>query len=135
MTMTELRTAADVQAFLDRFSQFFDAVLVEVQLMLPRTAGARRGAIRLLAQEAPMGEQEGQWRSVVLHVTGLSEFKFIEGQISNLVLSDGLNIHLLDGRCFIDLAPYTDQPVDESLLWRSGQYLVGSACTFEVSDT
>ncbi len=132
--MTELRDAADVQTFLDRFGGFYDAIIVEILLVLPRAAAQRRATIRLLAHETAVAGQEPAWRSVLLHLTGLTDFKLIEGQISNQVLSDGLKIHLLGDRCFIDMAPYSDQLDDEASLWHSGQYLVAATCKFEVAD-
>lgn len=132
--MKELRDAAVIQSFLDRFGGFYDAVIVELHLALPRAEAQRRATVRLLAEEVTVAEQGSQWRSVLFHLSGLTEFKLIEGRISNQVLSDGLRIHLLDGRCFLDMAPYSDQIDDENSLWRSGQYIVASDCSTEVTD-
>lgn len=125
--------SSSIQALLDRFGQFADAVLVEVRLLLPRTAAERSAIVRLLSQDL-RPNQGAQWRIVSFEVQRLAEFKFAEGRVSNLVLSDGLRIHFLQRGCFIDLAPHSDQPQDEEGLRRSHQYVMGAACSYEIDD-
>ena len=119
--MSDLDDQAAVDALLDRFAGFFDALLVGVVLELPRGRQDRRATLRLLAQE-----REGPWCIVVLSVEGLREFMLVEGRTSNLVLSDGLGIHLLHDGAFVDLAPYTDAPALPDELRRSHQYVLGT---------
>lgn len=126
--MNRLDDQQAIDALLERFDAFFDAVLVEVSLILPRSANDRRATMRLLA------ESGGTWWSVALTVVRPSEFKFVEGPSSNLVLSDGLGVHLVDGAVFVDLAPYTDQSVSAGELRRSHQYVIGETCSFEVTE-
>jgi hypothetical protein len=118
--MIDLADQRSMDALLARFGGFFDAVLVEVVLKLPRDAGNRNATVRLLAQE-----QDGPWSSVALRSGGLREFKFSEGRVSNLVLSDGLGLHCLDDGVFVDLAPFTEQPVAADDLRRSHEYVFG----------
>ena len=127
--MAELRSQQAIDALQERFASFFDAVLVEVCLRLPRSVANRQATLRLIAEDAT-----GSWVSVVFTITRVSEFKFVEGPSSNLVLSDGLGIHLIDDGIFVDLAPYTDHPVDPGELRRSHQYVVGDVCSFEVME-
>jgi hypothetical protein len=116
-------------ALLERFADFFDAVLVHVVLDLPRAAKDREAVVRLLARE-----DGGPWRSVVFSVRQLREFKIVEAKSSNLVLSDGLGIHFLNDEVLLDLAPFTERPVDAADLWRSHQYVVGKTCSVDVTD-
>jgi hypothetical protein len=125
--MIHLSDQVAIDALLERFSSFYDAVLVEVRLELPRRSSDRRATVRLLAQDG-----EGEWSSVTFAVEALSEFKFAEGRSSNLVLSDGLGVHLLDGRTFLDLAPYTESPAGIDDLRRSSQYVAGGSCSVDV---
>lgn len=127
--MTDLDDQATVDALLERFSGFYDAVLVGVVLDLPRTRQDRRAALRILAEE-----RAGSWRTVVLSIKDLREFKFEEGRTSHLVLSDGLGIHLLQDGIFVDLAPYTEAPVSPEALPRSHMYAFGGSCSFEVTE-
>ena len=125
--MIDLTDQGAIDALLERFSSFYDAVLVEVHLELPRTSADRRATVRLLAQDS-----EGEWSSVTFVVESLTEFKFAEGRSSNLALSDGLGIHLVDGRAFLDLAPYTESPAGIDDLRRSSQYAAGASCSADV---
>jgi hypothetical protein len=134
--MAELPDDHSVEAFLHRFGGFFDALIVEIRLLLPRTSAQRHAIVRLLAEERADAGEASVWRSVVLTVNGLTEFKLCEGPASYLVLSDGLRIHFLRGpRCLVDLAPVTDVDVPaEVSLKRSPHHLVGSVCSYEVDD-
>ena len=125
--MIDLTDQGTIDALLERFSSFYDAVLVEVHLELPRTSGDRRATVRLLAQD-----REGEWSSVTFVVEPLTEFKFAEGRSSNLVLCDGLGIHLVDGRAFLDLAPYAAAPAGIEDLRRSQQYVAGGSCAADI---
>jgi hypothetical protein len=127
--MTDLRDQAAVDALRERFSDFFDAVLVSVVLELPRSAQDRAATLRVLAQTV-----EGSWHTIVFCVDRLREFKFFEGRTSYLVLSDGLDIHLVAGGTFLDLAPFSEQPASLDELRRSRQYVFGAACSFEVTE-
>jgi hypothetical protein len=123
----DLSDKGAIDALLERFSRFYDAVLVEVHLVLPRAARERRATARLIAEDV-----EGTWHSVSFVVEQLTEFAFAEGRSSNLVLSDGLGVHLVDGRTFLDLAPYTEEPAGLDDLRRSPQYIAGGSCEVEV---
>jgi hypothetical protein len=125
--MIDLADQRSMDALRARFGGFFDAVLVEVVLKLPRNEGNRQATVRLLAQE-----QDGPWRSVAFTIGRLREFKLSEGRVSNLVLSDGLGLHRLDDGVFVDLAPFTDQPVPVGDLRRSYAYVFGETCSAEV---
>ena len=125
--MIDLTDQGAIDALLERFSSFYDAVLVEVHLELPRSSGDRRATVRLLAQDS-----EGEWSSVTFVVQSLTEFTFAEGRSSNLVLSDGLGIHRIDGRTFLDLAPYTESPAGIDDLRRSSQYVAGGSCAADI---
>jgi hypothetical protein len=118
-----------IAALRERFSEFYDALLVELHLHLPRSARDRRALVRLVAQDC-----DGTWCSVAFAIEGLREFAISEGRTSSLVLSDGLGMHRVDGGVFLDLAPFTDQPVAPAQLRRSHAYVFGDSCVVEVSE-
>jgi hypothetical protein len=124
----ELSDEAAVRALNERFAGFYDAVVVEFNLTLPRVAADRRATVRLIA-----ADETGAWVSVILTISRVSEFKLIEGKSSNLVLSDGLRIHHLADEVFVDLAPYSET-TDVNDLRRSHQYIVGGSCSVEVEE-
>lgn len=129
--MIELDTVVAARDLVSRFAGFFDAVLIDVHLSLSRSAAARYGVITLLAQTLP---SDG-WRTVVLRVDGLNEYRLTEGPDTYLVLSDGLQIHGAgenDGKCILDLSPGGAEQA--GLRAGSGQFLSGSKCSYEVGD-
>src|SRR4051812_9946693 len=125
--MERLDTQAAIDALCERFSDFFDAVLVEVVLQLPPQARDRQATLRLLAQD-----REETWWSVRLVLSSLSGYRLTEGRVSYLVLSDGLHIALHDQRTVIDLAPDRDQVRADTELEQSQQYVVGGECRYEI---
>ncbi len=126
--MTALDDQAAVAALLERFSNFFDAVLVGVVLDLPRDSQKRRATLRLLAQEL-----DGTWYTVTLSLARPREFKLVEGRTSYLVLSDGLDIQVLGEAVAVDLAPEEGGATLEELR-RSDMYVLGAACTVDVEE-
>jgi hypothetical protein len=133
MTVLEAGSAQEV---LDHFGGFFDAVVVEIHIAMPRDLAGRHALVRLLAQDARVVGDEASWRSVTLRVNGLSAFKVIEGPACYSVLSDGLRVHPNAAAGFVvDLAPVTDAAWGgEPRFDRSNFYFVGSGCSYEVTD-
>jgi len=129
--MTQLVDEAAVAEFMDRFSRFYDGLLVRVALDLPH-AGESRATVEILAQEVP--NSDGPWYVVSIEIAGVSGYSFAEGKVSHRVLSEGIMIHFLGGGVFVDLAPYTDEPRDEHDIRRSYQYVVGRSCGFSVRE-
>jgi hypothetical protein len=128
----KLNELDDARAFLERFGGFFDAVLVEIRLALPRESAHRYAQIRLLATDSQSG---GNWRSVSLKIDGLRAYRLTEGPDSYLVLSDGLEIHRIDdGRCLVDLSPNGRATTQVRGRVDSDQFVSGSRCSYEVED-
>jgi len=125
----ELDDDSAIAALRKRFADFYDALLVEVHLQLPSAKRDRRAFVRLLAEDG-----DGTWCSVAFVLEELREFKLVEGRTSSLVLSDGLGVHRVDGGVFLDLSPFTDQPVAPADLRRSYAYFFGAGCAVEVSE-
>lgn len=125
--MARLDTPAAIDALCERFSDFFDAILVEVVLHLPRRARDRRAELRLLAQD-----REETWWSVTFVLSLLSGYRLTEAPVSYLVLSDGLRVVIHDQRTVIDLAPDRNQVRADSELEQSPQYVVGGECHCEI---
>ena len=133
--MVTLSSADQVRALLDRFGGFFDAVLVQVHLALPRESAGRHAVIRLLAQEPVAGgHSHDGWRFVVLRIDGLDAYRLTEGPDSYLVLSDGLQIRLDEGRSVIDLSPRDRWPEQTTSAMQSDQFVSGVRCSYKVED-
>ena len=123
----EVQDESEARALLHRFSSFFDGVVVELRVSLPRSTSDRVLELRLLAQEIGSSVSDDGWRSVTLRVEELTSYLFSEDRTSHLELSDGLGLHVLPGGAWlVDLAPYTeaDVPVADRLA-NSAQFCVG----------
>jgi hypothetical protein len=128
--MYEIKTDRDTRQLLDAFSEFYDGLIVEIRLHLPPSPiSEREGRVRVEARRA-----DGAWCSVALAVAGLRDYKFTEGSADYLVLSDGLQIHFLSDRVFVDFAPYSEVYDTEAALQRSRQFMVGRSCYVEVAE-
>lgn len=100
--------------FVARFNGFNDGLIRQMVVRfcgsVGRSAFIECSTIDLIAND---------WCNVVLKIGGLSAFRASEGRTSHVVLSDGIKFTWLDGRCYVDLAPYTSAPVGLEDLERS----------------
>src|SRR3978361_837109 len=132
--MIAMNTAADARELLTRFGGFFDAVLVEVHLVLSRASADRYALLTLLAQASTAADGGGEWHAVVLRIDGLNAYRLSEGPGTYLVLSDGLDIGGVgEGSCLLNLSPgqaaATDAKTDLA------QFVAGVRCSYEVDAT
>jgi hypothetical protein len=124
--MEKLDSQVAIDNLCGQFAGFLDAVLVEIALHLPRQSRDRHAEFQLLARDS-----DGNWCRVKFVVSSLRAYKLEEGRVSHLVLSNGLRIVHHYESTFVDLAPYSDQ-ADEDTLLLSHQYVVGGECRYEI---
>lgn len=137
-------TGEHSSAFRQRFYNFYDGVIVGVDIRAPRgKLSTVRLEIQAMDATRPVpnpraGQQGVEWRLVRLTVHGVNEYRFLESrQYSYRVLSDGLAVAASPTEFVLDLDPGPDD-WDSSQVHREGgyskQYVIGERGDYEVSD-
>lgn len=112
-------------AILSRFHNFDDALVRDVHLVIGPSRDSRRVTIALEARDTESDGDEG-WVQVVLKVTGLTEYRFVENEKESCyVLSLGLKVKCFDHIHFFDFGPDSDEPDSREDFRRSQFYLAG----------
>lgn len=144
--MSNQDEAVPISAFLERFLGFEDGVVTRISIVLPRGDREERHVemeIQALDRESPTdgrpGERQFEWKLVRIRMQGIEEYHLSETLRYPLqVLSDGLNIGLLEGRFLLDLDPGPDKwsphAIRDSSTTYSNQYVIAKAISFQVSD-
>ncbi|WP_328400983.1 hypothetical protein [Nocardia sp. NBC_00403] len=137
-------TGEHSSAFLQRFVNFYDGVIVGVDI---RATLGKLATVRLDIQamdttrpvRGPLvGARKSEWCLVRLTVHGVSEYRFLESRrYPYRVLSDGLAVAASPTEFVLDLDPGPDD-WNPSQVHRQGnyskQYVVGERGDYEVSD-
>lgn len=126
MTYNHLNSSHAAE-FLSRFNHLNDGVIRQLVVLFWGNAG--RSA---LIECSTIDTSANAWCNITFRVNNLSAVKVIEGQTSNVVLSDGVHIAWFDGQCFLDFAPYTSAPEGLEDIERSQFYLAGHSVEWQV---
>lgn len=129
----------DARSFVERFINFEDGLVKEVlvRLSVP-PAGEPNMTLEIEAMDSTKKNRENrrgrlyEWRRVRLTIGSLIEYKLMQRErFFNPVLSDGLQLHLIDDRWILDCDPGPDKWSIERLV-NSEQYAIGLSCQYAV---
>src|SRR3954452_982725 len=133
----EGRTAlspANVEAFLDHYQHFFDGMIRDVRVQFGRPQDKQRGSephgvlveCSVVDSQAPPPEN---WRNIVLDIEAVSAMRFIRGNQTWAVLSDGLSIGFFDDGRYLG---FDAQLTTRDVFDRANFVIVGERCTWSV---
>src|SRR5437016_6006588 len=132
--MTELSTA-NVDEFLTRFQNFYDGLVRNVNFSFTRQrdtrpAGVPRGVVIVLSSQDQEATEDEGWANVTLDIEAVSEFVFIEGRTTSVVLSSGLSVGFFDDKVYLSI-DWEAESIEE---FRESQFLViGERCFWTAS--
>jgi hypothetical protein len=114
---------------LERFYDFGDAIIRSVAIDFHPPKANHRATIVCSARDR---DNDANWCNVTWYVNQLAECLVAEGRVTNIILSQGLQIGWFSNKVYLDFAPYTVEPDDEEDFRRSGFYVSGAIATYEV---
>jgi hypothetical protein len=125
---------SDTASFLERFQNFYDAVLRHVTVDFTRpqdnkAADVGRGVIITLSVPDWKDGNEEQWVNVVLDVEAVRELDIREGSTTSVVLSSGLSIGFFDGAVYLAIDEDADSRED---FLQSAFHVVGERLSWSV---
>lgn len=132
--MNTIWTSLDAVPFLERFYQFYDALVWKIDVEMGSSRQSRCASIVVgTRDQSQTGDSE--WVNVRMCFKDVSEFCINEEANSQIqVLSDGIRIVQFGQSLIVDFDPYTDVPEGIEDIRRSHLYFACVSIEWEVSE-
>lgn len=129
--MTEIKNS-NFSDFLARFYNLYDGIIRNVTIKFMSKQHKTTVTVICSVQDQEIVGDDS-WINLTFNVINVIDLILLEGNITCVVLSTGINIGFFDEHIYLDFCPFTEEPEGIDDFRKSRFLIVGGACFWQLS--